>query len=52
MQLGKVSEVAPVDKLSVVFTVVLAAVFLHEELTVKTVIGCLLIAAGTLIMVL
>lgn len=52
VQLGKVSEVAPIDKLSVVITVVLAAVFLHEELTVKTVIGCLLIAAGTLIMVL
>ena len=52
VQLGKVSEVAPIDKLSVVITVVLAAVFLHEELTVKTVIGCLLIAAGTLVMVL
>ena len=51
VQLGKVSEVAPIDKLSVVITVVLAAVFLHEELTVKTVIGCLLIAAGTLVMV-
>lgn len=52
VQLGKVSEVAPIDKLSVVITVVLAAIFLHEELTVKTVIGCLLIAAGTLVMVL
>lgn len=52
VQLGEVSKVAPIDKLSVVFTVVLAAIFLHEELTVKTIIGCLLIAAGTLIMVL
>ena len=52
VQLVKVSEVAPIDKLSVVITVVLAAVFLHEELTIKTVIGCLLIAAGTLVMVL
>lgn len=52
VQLGKVSEVAPIDKLSVVITVVLAAVFLHEELTAKTVIGCLLIVAGTLVMVL
>ncbi len=52
VQLGKVSEVAPIDKLSVVITVVLAAVFLHEELTVKTVIRCLLIAAGTHVMVL
>jgi len=52
IKIGKVSEVAPIDKLSVVITVVLAAVFLHEELTVKTVIGCLLIAAGTLVMVL
>ena len=52
MKIGKVSEVAPIDKLSVVITVVLAAVFLHEELTVKTIIGCVLIAAGTLVMVL
>lgn len=52
VQLGEVSKVAPIDKLSVVFTMVLAAIFLHEELTVKTIIGCLLIAAGTLIMVL
>lgn len=52
VQLGEVSKVAPIDKLSVVFTVIMAVIFLHEELTVKTVIGCLLIAAGTLIMVL
>ncbi|MBD5383491.1 MAG: EamA family transporter [Ruminococcaceae bacterium] len=52
VQLGEVSKVAPIDKLSVVFTVIMAVIFLHEELTIKTVIGCLLIAAGTLIMVL
>lgn len=52
VQLGEVSKVAPIDKLSVVFTVIMAVIFLHEELTVKTVIGCLLIAAGTLVMVL
>lgn len=52
VQLGEVSKVAPIDKVSVVFTVILAVIFLHEELTVKTVIGCLLIAAGTLVMVL
>lgn len=51
VQLGEVSKVAPIDKLSVVFTVIMAVIFLHEELTVKTVIGCLLIAAGTLVMV-
>lgn len=52
VQLGKVSQVVPVDKLSVVITVILAAVFLHEQLTLKSVIGCLLIAAGTLLMIL
>lgn len=52
VQLGEVSKVAPIDKLSVVFTVIMAVIFLHEELTAKTVIGCLLIAAGTLVMVL
>lgn len=52
VQLGEVSKVAPIDKLSVVITVILAVIFLHEELTVKTVIGCLLIAVGTLVMVL
>lgn len=52
VQLGKVSQVVPVDKLSVVITIILAAVFLHEQLTLKSVIGCLLIAAGTLLMIL
>lgn len=52
LQIGEASKVVPVDKLSVVITLVLAFVFLHEQFTVKSVIGCLLIGAGTLIMVL
>lgn len=52
IQLGEVSKVAPVDKLSIVITMILAFVFLHEQFTVKSLIGCLLIGAGTLIMVL
>lgn len=52
LQLGEASKVAPIDKLSVVITVILAALFLHEQLTPKTIIGCGLIAAGTLVMVL
>ena len=52
IQIGDVSKVAPVDKLSVVLTLVLAFVFLHEQFTAKSLIGCLLIAAGTLLMVL
>lgn len=52
LQLGDASKVVPVDKLSVVITLVLAFVFLHEAFTVKSVIGCILIAAGTLLMVL
>lgn len=52
LQLGEVSKVVPIDKLSVVFTLVLAFVFLHEEFTAKSLIGCILIGAGTLIMVL
>lgn len=52
LQLGDVSRVAPVDKLSVVITVLLAVVFLHEQFTLKSLLGCGLIAAGTLIMVL
>lgn len=50
LQLGSVSKVVPIDKLSVVITLVLAFIFLHEQLTVKSVIGCILIAAGTLVM--
>ena len=52
VQLGEVSRVAPVDKLSVVLTVLLAAVFLHEKLTVKSLVGAVLITAGTVLMVL
>lgn len=52
LQMGKASQIAPIDKLSVVFTVVLAVIFLHEEANLKTMIGCALIAAGTFVMVL
>ena len=52
LQMGDVSKVVPIDKLSVVITLILAFVFLHEELTFKAVVGCLLITAGTLVMVL
>lgn len=51
LQVGKVSKVVPVDKLSVVITILLAFVFLHEEFTVKSLLGCMLIGAGTLLMV-
>lgn len=52
IQIGDVSKVVPIDKLSVVITLVLAFIFLHEEFTAKSLVGCLLIAAGTLLMVL
>ena len=52
LQIGEASKVVPIDKLSVVITLILAFVFLHEEFTVKSLIGSILIAAGTLIMVL
>ena len=52
LQLGDVSKVVPIDKLSVVFTLVLAFVFLHEKFTTKSLIGTILLAAGTLVMVL
>ncbi len=51
LQIGDVSKVVPIDKLSVVITLVLAFVFLHEKFTAKSLIGCILIAAGSLIMV-
>lgn len=51
LQIGEASKVVPVDKLSVVLTLILAFVFLHEEFTVKSLIGCLLIGIGTLLMV-
>ena len=52
LQIGEVSKVVPIDKMSVVITLVLAFLFLHEEFTAKSLIGCLLIGAGTLVMVL
>lgn len=52
LQMGEASKVVPIDKLSVVITLVLAFVFLHEQFTVKSLIGCILIGIGTLIMVL
>lgn len=52
LQIGEASRVVPVDKLSVVITLVLAFVFLHEKFTPKSLIGCILITAGTLLMVL
>ena len=52
LQLGNASKVVPIDKLSVVITLVMAFVFLHEDFTAKSIIGCILIGLGTLIMVL
>lgn len=51
LQMGDASKVVPIDKLSVVITLLLAFVFLHEEFTIKLLAGCLLIGAGTLLMV-
>lgn len=52
LQVGEASKVVPIDKLSVVITLILAFIFLHEEFTAKSLIGCMLITVGTLIMVL
>lgn len=52
LQMGEASRVVPIDKLSVVITLILAAVFLHEQFTMKSALGCILIGAGTLLMVL
>ena len=52
LQLGDASKVVPVDKLSVVITLILAFVFLHEQFTYKSLIGCIFIGIGTLVMVL
>lgn len=52
LQLGEVSRVVPIDKLSIVLTLLLAFVFLREEMSVKSLLGCLLIASGSLVMVL
>ena len=50
IQMGSVSKVAPIDKLSVVITLILAVIFLHEDLTAKSAIGAALITAGTILM--
>lgn len=52
LQVGDASKVVPVDKMSTVLTLILAFIFLHENLTVKSVIGMILLTAGTLVMVL
>ena len=52
LQLGDASKVVPIDKLSVVITLILAFVFLHEQFTTKSLIGCILIGIGTMVMVL
>ena len=52
LQTGDASKVVPIDKLSVVITLVLAFIFLHEQFTVKSLIGCILIGVGTMVMVL
>ena len=51
LQMGDVSKVVPIDKLSVVITLIMAFVFLHEQFTIKSLIGCVLIGLGTLVMV-
>ncbi len=51
LQTGEASKVVPIDKLSVIITLILAFIFLHEEFSAKSFIGCILIGAGTLIMV-
>lgn len=52
IQMGSVSKVAPIDKLSVVITLILAVIFLHEDFTIRSAIGAALITAGTVLMVL
>ncbi|MCR4938982.1 MAG: EamA family transporter [Treponemataceae bacterium] len=52
LQMGQASKVVPIDKLSVVITLLLAFIFLHEQFTLKSIIGCILIGAGSLLMVL
>lgn len=51
LQIGSASKVVPIDKMSVVLTLVLAFIFLHEQMTWKSVVGCILIGAGTIFMV-
>jgi len=52
LQTGEASKVVPIDKMSVVITLIFAFIFLHEKFTVKSLLGCILITAGTLVMVL
>ena len=52
LKLGEVSKVVPIDKLSIVITIILAFIFLGEQITSKTLIGCCLIVAGTFVMIL
>lgn len=52
LQMGEASKVVPIDKMSVVLTLILAFVFLHESFTWKSIVGCILISAGTIFMVL
>ena len=52
LQLGEVSKVVPIDKLSIVITIILAFIFLGEQITLKTLIGCCLIVVGTFVMIL
>lgn len=51
LQMGEASKVVPIDKLSVVITMILAFIFLHEKFTPKSIVGCVLIVAGTLLMI-
>lgn len=52
LQIGEASKVVPIDKMSTVLTLILAFIFLHEQASIKSIIGCILIGAGTLVMVL
>ena len=52
LQIGEASKVVPIDKLSIIFTIVLAVLVLHETVTTKAMVGCAFIAMGTLMMVL
>ena len=52
LQIGEASKVVPIDKLSIIFTIVLAVLVLHETVTTKAIVGCAFIAMGTLMMVL
>ena len=52
LQIGKASQVVPIDRLSIIITLILAFIFLHEKFTTKSLIGCILMGVGTLFMVL